>query len=50
MCGKMKKKEKIIIFNIIFVPGSDIAFYLHLVFSFLDVMYIPYAIIYYVDR
>ncbi|GBP64672.1 ATP-binding cassette sub-family A member 8 [Eumeta japonica] len=30
--------------------GSDIAFYLHLVFSFLDVMYIPYAIIYYVDR
>ncbi|KAJ0173327.1 hypothetical protein K1T71_011503 [Dendrolimus kikuchii] len=30
--------------------GSDIAFYLHMVFSFLDVMYIPYAIIYYVDR
>ncbi|CAK1589994.1 unnamed protein product [Parnassius mnemosyne] len=30
--------------------GNDIAFYLHLVFSFLDVMYIPYAIIYYVDR
>ncbi|CAH0713455.1 unnamed protein product, partial [Brenthis ino] len=30
--------------------GSNIAFYLHLVFSFLDVMYIPYAIIYYVDR
>ncbi|CAG9126342.1 unnamed protein product [Plutella xylostella] len=30
--------------------GSDIAFYLHLVFSFLNVMYIPYAIIYYVDR
>ncbi|XP_012548268.1 cholesterol transporter ABCA5 [Bombyx mori] len=30
--------------------GSDIAFYLHLVFSFLDVMYIPYAIMYYVDR
>ncbi|XP_026730464.1 ATP-binding cassette sub-family A member 5-like [Trichoplusia ni] len=30
--------------------GSDTAFYLHMVFSFLDVMYIPYAIIYYVDR
>ncbi|XP_047518693.1 cholesterol transporter ABCA5-like isoform X1 [Pieris napi] len=30
--------------------GSEIAFYLHTVFSFLDVMYIPYAIIYYVDR
>ncbi|XP_035448265.1 cholesterol transporter ABCA5 isoform X1 [Spodoptera frugiperda] len=30
--------------------GSEIAFYLHLTFSFLDVMYIPYAIIYYVDR
>ncbi|XP_050668382.1 cholesterol transporter ABCA5-like [Leptidea sinapis] len=30
--------------------GSEIAFYLHTLFSFLDVMYIPYAIIYYVDR
>lgn len=30
--------------------GTDIAFYLHLVFSFLNVMYIPYAIIYYIDR
>lgn len=30
--------------------GNDIAFYLHTLFSFLDVMYIPYAIIYYVDR
>ncbi|XP_073948704.1 LOW QUALITY PROTEIN: cholesterol transporter ABCA5-like [Choristoneura fumiferana] len=30
--------------------GSDIAFWLHLIFSFLNVLYIPYAIIYYVDR
>ncbi|XP_026331721.1 ATP-binding cassette sub-family A member 5-like, partial [Hyposmocoma kahamanoa] len=30
--------------------GNDAAFYLHIVFSFLDVMYIPYAIIFYVDR
>ncbi|KAM3955750.1 cholesterol transporter ABCA5-like, partial [Aphomia sociella] len=30
--------------------GSNTAYYLHVVFSFLDVMYIPYAIIYYVDR
>ncbi|KAJ2942740.1 hypothetical protein O0L34_g14929 [Tuta absoluta] len=30
--------------------ASNIAFTLHSVFSFLDVMYIPYAIIYYVDR
>lgn len=34
----------------IMFAGSDTAFYLHVFFSFVDVMYIPYAIIYYVDR
>ncbi|XP_063368836.1 cholesterol transporter ABCA5-like [Cydia amplana] len=33
-----------------FTRGNDVAFWLHLIFSFLNVLYIPYAIIYYVDR
>ena len=55
-CPYFGKLTKFIIFMLMlfltkpFFSGSDIAFYLHLAFSFLDVMYIPYAIIYYVDR